>query len=816
MKISYRLLNEYIDLQSADPYVIAPAIAEHCFEVEFIHEVGGQKTLSFTNVFAAEVLHVEKHPNADRLRVVKLNLGDRIVEPVVCGAWNFEAGDMVALALPGAHIPQDVHSADHVAFDLGTAKIRGIESQGMICSGFELGIQSEPEEKPEILILPKDITPGTNLLEYFNKQSAEQKVEKDYLLDFAMPANRPDLHSHIGVAQELSGMLGYKKTKSMLDAQVQMAAAESPTYSPDAKTKVQIKSDVCGMYLAARMQVAVGQTAPAILNPLRTLGHDGVNNVVDITNFVMIETGQPLHAYDAAQVHGDILVRSAASNETVVALDGKEYKLPETALVISDDQKALGIAGIIGGNASKILPETKEIILEVALFDRVAIRKASKGIGLRTDASGLFEKGTMQQQAIYAFQRAIQLLEEYADGVILEIFGSDIPEIPAPRAIHYTADQINAILGGEWTEPEIKKILHGLGIEETVPWYRQDIEDVAGLADEVVRFVGMNTLPKQPLQLTRSALQYSREAGIWKAKDAFARIGFVEVQGYSFVSAGEIAAAGRDSSAFIKVSNPLSAETEYLRRDLGEGLLKIVGSNAKHTDSFKLFEIGFGYHGYDKEQLYAALAIYKRQQTPELQIAEIKGDLQAFMHEIGVPGTVTYVPAADGSTSAFFDLHNPDSSVIKQLGVVALIDPGSELSKRYDIDYPVIMCQFQLDTVLSAIRPETFHAFSRFPESSLDLSIVVAEATPWQDVESIIRLNSGALLKTIEMLDAAYYYTKATMPTFHKNLQKEGRKNLVFRLVFAQEKGTLQDSEISAIYAKIKVDLESKLSAEIR
>jgi phenylalanyl-tRNA synthetase beta chain len=755
MKISYRLLNEYIDLQSADPHVIAPAIAEHCFEVEFIHEIGGATVPAFTNVVAAEVLHVEKHPNAERLRVVRLNLGDRVIDPVVCGAWNFESGDMVALALPGAHIPHDVHAAGHEPFDLGTAKIRGIESQGMICSNFELGLQPEPEEKPEILILPAGIEPGTDLKEYFTQHSEDQSHQKDYLLDFAMPANRPDLHSHIGVAQELSGMLGYAKTSFMHHVQDRMAQAEHPAYTKNGNTKVSIQTDACTLYLGARIQVEVGPTPNEILLPLRTLGHDGVHNVVDITNFVMAETGQPLHAYDASQVQGDIAVRAAHAGEKVLALNGSEYTLPESVLVIADEQKALGIAGIIGGNSSKILPETKEIILEVALFDRVVTRRSSKAIGLRTDASGLFEKGTVQQQAIYAFNRAIELLQQHAHGVIVEVFGSDIPALPEPKSIAYTAEKINRILGGSWTDAQIKTILSGLAIEESVPWYRQDIEDVAGLADEVVRFAGMNTIEKKPLQLTRTAIQYSREADIWRAKDALSRSEYAEVQGYSFMSAAEITAAGRDISTFIRVSNPLSAETEYLRRDLGEGLLKIVGANAKHADNFKLFEIGFGYHGYGKEQLYAALAIYKRQQAPELQLAEIKGDLQAFMHGMGVTGALKFSQLI-GNNTAFFEMHTADGVIIKQLGVIAVIDSGSLLLARYHIDHEVIMCQFQLDAVFSAIQPKSFRAFSKFPQSSIDLSIVVAEAVQWEAIEAIVREDSGSILKDIEMIDAAY------------------------------------------------------------
>lgn len=821
MKISYNLLKEYIELPPADPHSIAPAIAEHCFEVEFIHQIGGKKALKFSNVIAAEVLQVEKHPNADRLRVVRLNIGDKIIDPVVCGAWNFEAGDMVALALPGAQIPQNIHSEEHEPFTLGSAKIRGIESQGMICSAFELGLIETPEEKPVIMILPKEVKPGTDLFEYYTKQS-EDGARTDYLLDFAMPANRPDLHSHIGVAQELSGMLGYKKTKSFRNAQESLAAAKPLKYN--SKSKVQIENNSCALYLGARIKVSVGATPETLLVPLRTLGHSGVNNIVDITNFVMAETGQPLHAYDASKIEGAISVRSANKNEKIIALDGKEYVLPETALVIADQLQALGIAGIIGGNDSKISNDTTEIILEAALFDRIVIRRASKEIGLRTEASGLFEKGTTREQALYAFNRTVQLLKEYASGQVIEIFGSAIPSIEKNRKIKFTANQINTLLGGKWTSDQIKKILNGLGIETSgsreltaeIPWYRQDIEDAAGLADEVVRFIGMNIIPKEPLQLQRSGLQYNREEGIWKAKDSAVLLGYQEVQGYSFISADEIITAGRNPKEFIKVSNPLSSETEFLRRDLGEGLLKIAAGNAKHTENFKIFEVGFGYHGYDQEKLFIAFALHKKNLSPESLIAELKGDLQSFLHELGVNGELKFKTAADGINFSSFDLQNKDGKTITDLGAMVVIDHSHGLAQRFDLETNVILCQLQLDKAISLISPQSFSAFNKLPTSSIDLSIIVDQSTEWHAIEEILKANGGAFLKDIQMIDAPYFYGKGSLPLFHQKLQKEGRKNLVFRLVFAKENSTLQDSEISEIYAKIKVQLESKISAEIR
>jgi phenylalanyl-tRNA synthetase beta chain len=816
MKVSYNLLQKYLDLEGKDPQTLAPAIAEHCFEVEDIQKIGAAE-IAFSSVFAAKVLSIEKHPNADRLQVVSLDLGKQVITPVVCGAHNFKAGDMVCLALPGAHIPQNIHSDQHESFVLGAAKIRGIESQGMICSGFELGLRPTPEENPEILVLPESMPLGVDLKTYFEKQAKD--TESDFMVDFALPANRPDLHSHIGIARELSGMLDIKATKKLLQASEIMADAPK-LRSHNTKDKglhVDMQTPLCLAYVGVRMAVKIAATPKKILSPLKTMGHDGVNNVVDITNYVLCVCGQPLHAFDASTVEdSQIVVRSSHLGEQLKALDGKTYILPEDSIVIADRSKALALGGIIGGEQSKILDTTTEIILEAALFESSAIRRTSKKIGLRTEASGLFEKGSSPEQLAYALQLAVRLLEEHADGQVLEVFATPLPKSPEMPAIRFTAENLNGLIGSDFSEAQIKKTLDKLNISVSgsktlsavAPWYRKDIEDLAGLADEMLRFSGMNLINKQPLALQRNTLQYNREAEIWNAKESTALLGYSEVQGYSFISAAEIQAAKRNPAEYIKISNPLSSETEYLRQNLAEGLLKIVGLNAKHSDSFKLFEVGYAYFGYMQERLLLALSIYNKQFSSERNLAELKGDVQALLESLGLHGQLSWQPG-EGNTAAILYEKQP-------VGAVNIVSPNHSLAQRNDIDGEALLCQLALDILFPLSRKEVFTQFSRLPMSSLDLSIVVAEDVHWGQIEEIVRKNGGEFLRDIQVIDAPYFYTKNTIRQFHKNLLKEGRKNLVFRLVFAASDHTLKDSEFSGDYAKIVERLSTDLKAEIR
>lgn len=817
MKVSRNLLRQFIDFRGESSEALAPRIAEHCFEVESIAAYGSPQP-AFTNVFAAKILSAEKHPNADRLRVVALELSaGKVVEPVVCGAWNFKAGDMVALALPGARIPQDVHSEKHESFMLGSAKIRGVESQGMICSAFELGLRLTPEEKLEIMILPTSVVAGTDLKKYFSSQSFT-----DEIIEFSLPANRPDLHSHLGIAAEFAGMLGMKPTALFKQMQKDYAAPKLPKAASKAKglaVETAIRSPKCLGFCAARLSVKIGAASESLRRPLAALGHGGINNVVDITNYVMHEVGQPLHAYDAARVEGAIVAREAKAGETILALDGKTYELPQGALVIADDRKILGIAGIIGGMDGKVTDETTEIILEAGMFDAFAVRKTAKAIGLRTDAAALFEKGLSARQAEFGFVRAIELLKRDAAAVVLSAPAIKLPAagLKAAKPISITAESINGILGTTFTITKIKSVLSGLGfamsgakqLNVTPPHYRKDIEDAAGIADELARFTGMNLIARQPLEIARTAPQRNAAALIWQAKDAMVGLGYFEVQTYSFLSAEDIAAIGSETYRHVRVSNPLSSETEFLRTDLAAGLLRAAGSNAKHESNVQLFEAGFGYDGYGMEKPLLGFVIYKRGLSAETLVAQAKGNVLQLLGSLGVDAEIHF----NQTSGTACEIVSGGAT----LGAIQVITASSKSAKRYGLEaQETVLCQLQLDAVTPLVVQKGFTPFSRFPVSSFDLSIVVAEATPWKGIEDIVHSAAGDDLRELTVLDAPYLHAKNALPQFHKTLAKEGKKNVVFSVVLGSSEGTLQDSKISAIYAKMREELQKKLNAEIR
>ena len=809
MKVSLNLLNKFVDLKKEKPKDLAQKITEHCFEVEKIIS-GIEPSYEFKNVFVAKVLEWQKHPNADRLRVVKLDLGDRVVEPVVCGANNFDVGDLVALALPGAFIPNDVHNPEHKGgFNLERAKIRGVESQGMICSAFELGIAQQPETKPEILLLPKTAEVGAALeTQLPNKKSTGSA---DTIFDFALPANRPDLFSHIGIARELVGILGYKP-KIELERLQKLAASKELQIAKKAKLSVHLNSKQCSFYVGMRLKVKIKPTPDEIKKPLVALGHNGVNNVVDITNYVLHEVGQPTHAFDAAKVEHSIIVRPAKNGEKVMTLDGKERALTSDMLAIADKNKVLGIAGIMGGKESGVSESTSEIILESATFDPVSIRKTSKQLGLRTDASTIYEKNLTPALALIGALRVFELLKEYADAELLEIFVSTKPSLASGK-IKFKIDEINNLVGSNYSASKIKKDLAATGIKISgtssltadIPYFRSDIEDYAGIAEELLKIQGINEIPKKSLVVERMNSTDQLEQNFWQIKQNLVVLGYNEVQNYTFISSDDLKKLGLNPKDLIKVSNPLNVETGYLKPDLLIPLLKNIALNQKNFEHFKLFEIGLGYRGYENEPHLLAIVEFAKNSSFEQLLADTKLSIIEVLKKYS-------------NSEIIFEKNSQNSLDIK-LGS-KIIGGCKILSKNiqhaYGIEGNVVYANIELDSLLRSKGNLVFKPFSKYPSSSLDISLDVQLDLEIGQIFTVIKDVAGNLLQEITVLDAPYIHPLDNTPKFHQERLKNGQKNLVLRLKYGSFEHTLKDSEISEIHAKIIVELKSKFKAEIR
>ena len=539
MNVSLQWLGELVELPplktQKQAEELARQITEHCFEVEKVRASADGAAVKFSGVFTAVVTSVEKHPNADRLRVVSLTVGKKEISPVVCGAWNFDVGDVVALALPGANIPHDIHSSAHESFILGKAKIRGIESQGMVCSGFELGLSPEPETSPEILVLRN----GTPHGEDFAKFSSQTHGA---VLEVSLPPNRPDLGSHLGTAREVSAALGFKTTPLFHKL---IATPKLPKPPKKVATPLSVKIEdkaACRTYIGARVKVKVQPSPKAVQDKLASIGLRPISNVVDITNLAMYEIGQPLHAFDAAHVHGGIVVRSAKAGESITTIDHKSRELKPGMLVIADAQAPLAVAGIIGSvTSSEVTDATTEIILESANFDPASIHKTSRALGLRTDGSGFWEKGLKPEQAVAGMVLALEYLRKsLADAEILDISVNGTLATPT-KFVPFTTEKINALLGSSYSPAHVKKILTAFGFtvggstgksKATLPYFRQDVESYADLAEEVLKVTGMNEMPKSPLAVERHAVAVNAEEPFERVKNYLCNLGFSEVQNY--------------------------------------------------------------------------------------------------------------------------------------------------------------------------------------------------------------------------------------------------------------------------------------------
>jgi phenylalanyl-tRNA synthetase beta chain len=799
MKFSYNLLAQFVKI-SVTPQKLGELLTAHAFEVEDIYN----SAQDFEGIISAKVVDVQKHPNADRLRVVTLDSGVGQITPVVCGAFNFGVGDMVALALPGAKIAQNIHSETHEPFTLDKATIRGIQSQGMICAEFELGLTDKPGDKPEIMLLPKTLKPGTPLSLVLNQAGS------DWVLNIALPSNRPDAFSHLGLAREISAILKVKVKEPKPELKTKL----SKTW----KVKV-LNKLLCPAYYGVKMKVRIGPSPKFIQELLTEVGMRPINNVVDITNFVMMELGQPTHAFDSSKVKGNITVRTARANEKFLALNHKEYILHDDTLVISDDDKTLALAAIIGGKESEVADSTTEIILEVANFQGTGVRKTCKKLGIKTEGSVMWEKGIHPKLAELGLSRAIALLRQYADAQILEFAAFTTP-IKKAATVKFSQDSINKLLGTDLTQSQIKSYLERYGIKvkagkkpanftsATPPWWRADISNYADLAEEVLKLYGYNKVKPQPLNMVLAKqLGEGQESGTndqYQIKLLFSRLGYFEVQNYNFISQKDILNFGGKPEEHVQIQNPLSEDQRFLKRDPAIPLLKNICLNQNRHEKFKLFELGKKYFGYLNEPRILSLAAFSKHSEAEKMVMSMKDDVIKFLNSIGITDT-TFPTSGDNNTQI--------QSQEKNLGSLEILK--KQLLKNFDIEGSVILATLSYDAALRLKKDIMYQTISKYPEVSRDISIIVDGRITWGEIENIVRPVSDLVLE-ITLFEAPFLAKNESTLNYHKNLEKEGKKNLGIRLTLGSFGHTLTEPEIAGILQRIVLKLQQELKAEVR
>lgn len=739
----------------------------HSFETEVVS--AGQE---FPGIIVAKVTKVEKHPNADRLRVVELSDGKQTYAPVVCGASNFETGAIVLLALPGALIPHNQHDSEGKPFTLSKATIRGIESQGMICSAKELGLG---DDGSGILVL--DETKYT-LGEFFSDKSG-----KNESLEISIPANRPDLLSYKGVAREIAALSG----KMFKDAQPKLKLEKLKAKI----LKVRISEPkLCSRYIAVRLSsVRVGQSPSFIQNRLKESGLRPINNVVDITNYVMLELGQPLHAFDANNVVGGINVRRAYLNETIKTLDGVERKLSSENLVIADQKKALAIAGVIGGEFSGITQNTSEIILESANFNAVSIRQTSKKLGIRTDASARFEKSLPLEFANAAVAYAVELLAKYANAKPLENVqaGGNQKNIN----IKLESAKINELLGEKISEKEQKKILGRLGFKikgvlVDVPYWRADVKIWQDLAEEISRLKGLDTFPNHPISSTAAAKisEFFSETRN-SLEDLVAGLGFDQIYTYSFISERDLSRWGIDKNCAIEIANPLSSDQQYLRTNLTINSLKIAEQNSRFVNSSDQFEIGNAYWKEGDsifEKTYLHLLSYSKTKIPTERIL--------------------------GAINELFSRLDIETEISQSDEQSASVKIGGKLIGRIftknNSDIKWIAANFSLESIIESAKQKKYSTISRYPAKELDVSAMAKRTLPWESVKSFIE-KFNKLIKKVKLFDV---YEGKNIP--------DDKKSLAFRIIYQADNRTLTDKEVNEIHNQLIKELETKFYLQVR
>jgi phenylalanyl-tRNA synthetase beta chain len=754
MKFSVEWLRELSNTRLKAPQ-IAELLSEHTAEAEVI---GHQ---NFENIIVAKVTKVEKHPNADRLRVIELTDGHKTYAPIVCGAWNFDVGAKVVLALPDAIIPHNQHDPEGKSFTLTKATIRGVESQGMICSGKELGLNDDGQG---IMLLDDSYKLGSQL------------TAGEEILDVSAFANRPDLHSYLGIGREVAAL-----TSNKLNVPV---ATKLPKSSK--KIKIEIKnSNLCAHYSAITMSgVKIGPSPDFIQKRLKASGLRPINNVVDITNYVMLLTGQPLHAYDKAKIDSGIVVRNGESGEKLITLDGVERILGKETLVIADHSKPLGIAGIIGGKDSAVTESTTEILLEAANFDAVAIRKSSRRLNVRTDASSRFEKSLPISFVQTALAFAASLFEQHSYAKIHD-YSSAGHEQEKPRVIAINAKKVNDFLGLDIPPTEQKSILEKFGfkivgsgaMKATAPAWRPDLSMWEDLAEEIVRYKGLDAVPAVAPATTFSS-KYTDPLVDFRESttDILTRLGLSQIYTYSFTSA--------DDKAALEVANPLNDDQKYLRTAILPNMVKVASLNSRYFEDGAYFEIGNVYrkgNGGFIEITKLGVIAYDKKDYP---VTKLNGALLELAAKLGI--------------KLEFTQHSPDSADIhangKAIGTVESITHP---------DIKLVGASLDFRTLMTVAEQNQFKAIPRFPSKTLDTSILVDEDTVWAEI--VKAAGKDSLLAELTLADA---YRGKGIPG--------GKKSLTIRAVYQADDRTLTDKEVESVHQQIIQKISQKTGATIR
>jgi phenylalanyl-tRNA synthetase beta chain len=750
MKILKSWLTDYINIEMSDEELVA-CLDKTGTEVDAVISGVDEK------VIVAEIKKIEKHPNADRLKLVTIFDGAK-EQVVVCGAPNIEIGHKVPLAQVGANLP---------AGKLEKATIRGVESAGMLCAEDELGLG---EDHSGIKILPEDYVNGEPLKKYIGGET---------MLELEITPNRGDCLSHIGVAREIAAFTSQGIKKEPVSIQMSSQnASEQVSVSIENKT-------ACSQYLARIIKgVKIGPSPKWLRERIEACGAKSINNVVDITNYIMLDLGQPLHCFDYDKIEKkSIIVRNAKQNEKIVTLDGQERKLQTQTLVIADSKKPVAIAGIMGGANSEVSQNTTNILLEAAVFERKGIRKSTKDLGLVTEASYRFERGIDEGTVEYAINKASKMIADIASGKVMLGIVRDGSK-PQKKSIEIRREKINQLLGLDLTNSNTEIILKQLGFDVNgddviIPLWRHDIETWQDLAEEVGRIYGYDKIPLCKVEKSRE-VPLSDYYAVEHIKDILSNIGATQVMNYPFLSDKDIVAAKLSATDLLEVANPVQPENKYLRNSLIPGLIKNVAKNPAF-DPIIIFEIDHTFT--------------KRSEKVNLAIAISGKNLESLRENVSVILENNF--KLEKSFIKFNQLQREELVRFK-------IKKPSVLVTEIEVE-KIVNKISQKERSLNIIKKHVhYRPLSKYPSATRDLAFIVDKKVKAQDLEETI-YNTSEQINRVELFDE-----------FASDKLGKGKKNLAFHIFMQDMKKTMTDSEADLVIKNIIQNIQKQYLAKLR
>ena len=786
--ISMNWVKDYVDLDGMDLKDLAVEITKGGLNIEGVidHHID--------NLVVGEVLECVDHPDSDHLHVCKVNDG-KTVRQIVCGASNVREGIKVIVALPGCILPGD--------FQIKEGKIRGVESNGMICALFELGLEEKNDETyaAGITELPDTSKVGEDPLKELGLD------DTIYDLDNHKRRNN-DCYYHIGFAYEVATVLNKR-----------VHLPESDYHEIDESIKDKFSLDVetkkCPYYIAKMVKnVKIGESPEFIKNRLKSAGMRSINNIVDISNYVMLEYGQPLHFFDYDKLGQHVLVRDAVDGEEIITLDGKNRKLTENDIVITDGEKPVCIAGVMGGENTEVDESTTTVLIESAIFDAVSIRLTAQRLDLKSEASIRYGKGLNFEYTDEAIKRACFLLEKYASGEVLkgEIKHDVIDK--SEKRVDFTKNDINKMLGIELTDEDVKTELTRLDFGYTyengifhvvIPRRRLDVEaNINDIAEEIGRFYGYENLvskvPRVPIRLGR----YADDVRLRKMVSTRLRAsGLNEAKTYTLTSPEMAKMFKYDNLENVILPNPMSVDKSVVRTSILPSLINVFDYNkARKVSDILIYEIAKTYDINYNETTKAAILMSGNYLTNgvlgvnvKVDFFVLKGIVENLLDYLGFKNRYSFVQAND-----LPEMHPNMSARImldrNEIGIIGRVHPSIKKDEIY-------VCELNLNSLLSRVKPIKYKTASKYPSIEKDFAFIVNNDVTNAEMKEAIKKSAGRILDSVNIFD------------IYENIE-EGKKSMAYKLVFKDETRTLSDEEVMVVFNKVIKDIETKFDAKLR